>query len=133
MVGEPDEPPTDSGVNPLAAGLLLLAFVVMAGALLFMRFRRLSEPDGGLAYQGIVGLATRLGHGPHPAQTEYEYAGKLSEAIPSVRQEIYLVAGARVATAYGHRRIEVEHEGALRRAYARIRTALLRLSLRRRR
>ena len=81
----------------------------------------------------IVSLATRLGHGPHPAQTEYEYAGTLSDTIPSVRDEIYLVAGARVERVYAQRPVEGMLRGSLRRAYARVRTALLRLYLRRRR
>ena len=98
-----------------------------------MRLRRLSEVDGSVAYRGIVSLATRLGHGPHPAQTEYEYAGTLSDTIPSVRDDIYLVAGARVERVYAQRPVEGELRRSLRRAYARVRTALLRLALRWRR
>jgi transglutaminase-like putative cysteine protease len=109
------------------AGLLLL----VTFGLLFVRLRRLPGADSGLAYLGIVSLATRLGYGPHPTQTEFEYAGTLSESIPSVRDDLYLVADARVETAYGQRDIEASRVGGLRRAYARIRTALLRLSLRR--
>ena len=112
--------------------LLALLLTVVSGLLLF-RLRRLPEGDDGLAYRGIVSLASRLGYGPHPAQTEYEYAGALSETIPSVRDELFVVAEARVQAAYGQRRIDREGRSALRRAYARIRTALLRLSLRRKR
>ncbi|MEA2026814.1 MAG: transglutaminase domain-containing protein, partial [Chloroflexota bacterium] len=125
--------PTDDPVSALllGAGLVLLLSIGVAG-LLFFRFRRLSEVDGGVAYRGIVSLASRLGYGPHPSQTEYEYAGSLSETLPDVRDDLYLVADARVEKAYGQRQIEGQRRGALRRAYARIRTALLRLSLRRR-
>jgi hypothetical protein len=56
----------------------------------------------------------------------------LSEAIPTVRDELYVVADARVETAYGQRHLDAQRRGRLRGAYARIRTALLRLSLRRR-
>ena len=108
---------------------LLLSVI---GLLLLYRLRRLPAGDSGLAYRGIVSLATRLGYGPHPSQTEYEYAGTLSEAIPSVRDDLYLVADARVETAYGQRSLDRERRGLLRRAYSRIRTALLRLSLKRR-
>lgn len=111
------------------AGLLLL----VTFGLLFYRFRRLPRAEGGLAFRGIVSLATRLGLGPHPSQTEYEYAGSLSEAIPNVRDDLYLVAEARVESAYGQREIREDRRAGLRRAYARIRTALLRLSLRSRR
>jgi hypothetical protein len=80
-----------------------------------------------------VSLATRLGYGPHPSQTEYEYAGTLAETIPTVRDDLYLVTDARVQTAYSGRDPVDEQQGRLRGAYARIRTALLRLMLRRRR
>ena len=80
-----------------------------------------------------VSLATRLGLGPHPSQTEYEYAGTLSDVIPTVRDDLYLVADTRVETVYGQRTLDQGRRASLRRAYARIRTALLRLSLRRRR
>jgi len=111
------------------AGMLLLTTF----GLLFVRLRRLPKGEGGLAFRGIVSLATRLGYGPHPSQTEYEYASSLSETIPSVRDDLYLVADARVESAYGQREIGAERQVGLRRAYARIRTALLRLSLRLRR
>jgi len=111
------------------AGMLLLTTF----GLLFVRLRRLPKGEGGLAFRGIVSLATRLGYGPHPSQTEYEYASSLSETIPSVRDDLYLVADARVESAYGQREIGADRQVGLRRAYARIRTALLRLSLRLRR
>jgi hypothetical protein len=111
------------------AGMLLLTTF----GLLFVRLRRLPKGEGGLAFRGIVSLATRLGYGPHPSQTEYEYASSLSETIPSVRDDLYLVADARVESVYGQREIGAEQQVGLRRAYARIRTALLRLWLRWRR
>ena len=117
----------------LLVGGSLAVLLVLVGGILFIRFRRLGEADGSAAYRGIVSLATRLGRGPHPAQTELEYAEQLSESLPDVRGDIYLVAAARVETAYGRRRVEGEGRGALRRAYGRVRVALLRLSLRWRR
>ncbi len=129
----PDEtsPGSAGGMGgPLLVGGSLAVLLVLVSSILFLRFRRLGEPDGSVAYRGIVSLATRLGRGPNPAQTELEYAEQLSESLPSVRDDIYLVAGARVQSAYGRRRVESEGQGALRRAYGRVRTALLRLSLR---
>jgi hypothetical protein len=108
------------------------ALLVVVTLLLFVRFRRLPGADTGLAYRGIVSLATRLGLGPHPSQTEYEYASTLSEALPDVRDDLYLVAAIQVETAYGRRTLDRGRLDTLKRAYARIRTALLRLSLRRR-
>ncbi len=132
----PDEtsPGSAGGVGgALLVGGSLAVLLVLVGGILFIRFRRLGEVDGSAAYRGIVSLATRLGRGPHPAQTELEYAEQLSESLPDVRGDIYLVAAARVETAYGRRRVEGEGRGALRRAYGRVRVALLRLSLRWRR
>lgn len=134
LIDEPSEaPPADLGGSLLAAGVVAVLLITTIGALLFLRFRRLAEVDGSVAYRGIVGLATRLGYGPHPAQTEYEYAGTLARTLPSVSDDIYLVAGARVEKVYASRPVPGPGRDALRRAYARIRTALLRLSLRRRR
>ena len=114
------------------AGLAVLLTAVVSLLLLY-RLRRFPQGDDSLAYRGIVSLATRLGYGPHPSQTEYEYAGTLSDAIPTVRDDLYVVTDAQVQTTYGERDLSDERRGALRGAYARIRTALLRLSLRWRR
>lgn len=116
------------GTVSLAA---LLAAVVTV--LLMYRLRRLPEGDDSLAYRGIVSLATRLGYGPRPSQTEYEYARTLSEAIPTVRDDLYVVTDAQVQSTYGERELGQDRRTMLRSAYARIRTALLRLSLRWRR
>ena len=113
----------------LVAGLAGLVLLVLS-ALLLVRLRRLPEGDGDLAYGRIAGLATRLGYGPQPSQTEFEYAASLSDALPSVRHELYLVAHARVEKRYGLRDVDGERRAALRHAYARIRTALLRLGWR---
>ncbi len=120
----------DTGILVISISGLVALALALASVLLLFRLRRMPGADGGLAYSGIVSLATRLGYGPHPSQTEYEYAEALSEAIPSVRDDLHLVADARVETRYGRRHLDPQHIGALRRAYARIRTALLRLSLR---
>ena len=111
-------------------GLVTLALLLLFAALLF-RLRHLPSADGTLAYRGIVSLASRLGYGPHPSQTEYEYATSLSETLPSVRDDLYRVADARVESAYGQREPSGDGVAALRRSYAKIRTALLSLMLRR--
>ncbi len=131
-----DEPRTGTrgGRRYLLIGLgavMALVLAVMAALLLF-RLRRLPDGDGSLAYRGIVHLATRLGRGPHPAQTEYEYVDTLSETLPSVRDDLYLVAGARVESAYGRGTLDERSRERLRRAYARVRMALVRLLLPRR-
>ena len=130
--------PAPGDAGPLGPWLLpgagiLVAVLLLAGGLLLVRLRRLPGGDGALAWARIAGLAERLGHGPHPAQTEYEFAAQLSRALPSVRDDLYVVADARVEQRYGRRGVTRERQGALRRAYARIRTALLRLGWGRRR
>ena len=103
----------------------------MLGAITLAFVRRLPGGDPALAYRGVVGLASRFGHGPSPAQTEYEYARSLGEALPSVSQELELVTRVHVEAVYGQRGAAGEAVDGLRRAYARVRTALLRLMLRR--
>jgi transglutaminase-like putative cysteine protease len=122
--------PVENVVLVLAALLLLLAFVGIAA---LVRLRRLPAADSGLAYGRIVGLASRLGHGPHPAQTEYEYAASLGEALPTVREDLQVVTRVRVAQRYGHREVAHPERTTLRRAYARVRTALVRAFWRARR
>jgi hypothetical protein len=122
------------GADPLTVlGLTVVsaALVLVALGLSLARLRRLPVADGSLAFGRIVGLATRLGHGPHPSQTEYEFASSLGEALPAVREDLHLVAGARVEARYGRRRAPSIGAPALRRAYGRVRLALVRWALRR--
>jgi transglutaminase-like putative cysteine protease len=129
--------PGDGGLGggELVAAILVgggLALLLLAASIgiLYAWLRRLPGSDGGLAYTRIISLASRLGYGPHPAQTEYEYAASLSTTLPSVREELYAVARAHVEQRYGRRGVAAGQLPALRRAYARIRSALLRLGLR---
>ena len=103
----------------------------MVGALALAFVRRLPGGDPALAYRGIVRLASRLGHGPSLAQTELEYARSLGEALPSVSPELELVTRVHVEAVYGRRGAAGDVVEALGRAYARVRTALLRFLLRR--
>jgi transglutaminase-like putative cysteine protease len=144
----PSSPPTDGPRGALAAfidwivggpggGLWLLLIgaltfaVVMAVAAL--RLLRLPGRDPGLAYRGIVGLATRFGYGPHPSQTELEYAASLSERIPSANDDLYLVVNTQVENTYAETPADSAARKPLGLAYARIRTALVRMRLRRNR
>jgi transglutaminase-like putative cysteine protease len=111
-------------VGLAAVGLGLLGSAIIA-------LRRLPTLDPEAAYRGVVSLATRLGHGPSPSQTSNEYLGSLAEALPVVRHDLEVVAHARVESAYARRLGDADALAALRRAYARTRTALLRLILRR--
>jgi transglutaminase-like putative cysteine protease len=111
------------------AGLAGAALVAGGIALFFIR--RLPGGDATRAYPGIVGLARRLGHGPTPSQTELEYVQALGEALPSVGQELELVGKVHVEAVYGRRGAAADVGATVRDAYARARTALLRLLVRR--
>ena len=75
-------------------------------------------------------LARRFGLGPRPAQTVYEYAGMLGEAMPTVRPELAMVANAKVEVAYGRRALGEERLRAMRAASVRLRVQLLRMAVR---
>ncbi len=137
--GESSPPGTTAGAGTGAGpveGLLLVVVLVLLAALavaglVVRRLRHLPGEDPERAYRGVVSLASRLGHGPRASQTELEYAGSLSEWLPAVRDDLQLVARSRVESRYGPRRAASGERPALRDAYARARTALLRLLLRR--
>jgi hypothetical protein len=76
-------------------------------------------------------MAGRLGHPRRPTQTVYEYLGSLSDAVPTARPELQLVARSTVETTYGRRRLSPERLTALGEAQRRLRVALLRLAFRR--
>jgi hypothetical protein len=110
---------------------LLLAIVV--GAVAFIAWRRgpRGEVTPDRAYASLTRLASRLGFGPRPTQTVYEYAGVLSEVLPQSRPEIQTVAQAKVEVAYGRRMLGDDRMAALREAQRRLRVGLLRLLFRR--
>ncbi len=111
--------------------LLALATLVIVAASLGMwaRSRRLSNPPPDFAYRGMARLAGRLGYGPRPAETVYEYAGALGELVPDIRAELQVVADAKVRAAYAPQPA-LEGLAAVRAAYRRVRVSLLRLALR---
>ncbi|HEX2469548.1 MAG TPA: transglutaminase domain-containing protein [Candidatus Limnocylindrales bacterium] len=121
-----------SPVGLLIAMAILLAVVV--GAIMAVVYRRgprgmLSADD---AYGSVSRLAARLGFGPRPTQTVYEYAGALADELPMVRPELETVARAKVEVAYGARSLADDRLAALRAAHRRLRVQLLRLVARRR-
>ncbi len=118
---------------PLLPVLALLGLLTLLATLLLVRLRRLPDGDAGLAYLRIASLASRVGHGPERTQTEYEYAASLSETLPEVRDDLVRVAQARVESRYGRHTLSQGQWPSLRHAYARARTALLRLAWRGRR
>ncbi len=133
VLPEPVLPPppsaTDSGLGPIAlmgaiiAGLLALA--------VFAVYRRMPATEPELAYRGVTSLATRLGYGPRPSQTAYEFAAGLGELVPVAREDLHLIATAKVEATYGQRNAGDMMLRQLGVAYRRVRLGLLRLLMRR--
>jgi transglutaminase-like putative cysteine protease len=118
-------------VGSLIAVTMLLA-VIVGGAAFVVWQRGPRGPvtaDG--AYGSVTRLAARLGFGPRPDQTVYEYAGALADVIPVARPELETVARAKVEVAYGGRVLGEDRLHGLRDAQRRLRMSLLRLALRR--
>ena len=120
-------------VGLFIAMAVLLAVIV--GAVAAVAWRR--GPRGPIsaddAYGSVARLAARLGFGPRPTQTVYEYAGALADELPMVRPELETVARAKVEVVYGARSLPDERMAAIRDAHWRLRVQLLRLIPRRRR
>ncbi|HEY7599545.1 MAG TPA: transglutaminaseTgpA domain-containing protein [Candidatus Limnocylindrales bacterium] len=119
----PAQPSTDLSGPLVVLGLLLA--VLATAWLARQRFRPPSEPA--LAYATVARLATRLGHGPRPSQTAYEFAVQLGDVVPAVRSDMRIVAMAKVESAYGHKKLAGKQMLAVRQAVSRIRRGLLRL------
>ncbi|HSL75471.1 MAG TPA: transglutaminase domain-containing protein, partial [Candidatus Limnocylindrales bacterium] len=122
---------TDAPIGLLIGIAILLAVAV--GSLAAVAWRR--GPRGPIspddAYGSVARLASRLGFGPRPTQTVYEYAGVLGDELPMVRPELETVARAKVEVAYGGRLLTDDRLSALRHAHRRLRVQLLRLVARR--
>jgi transglutaminase-like putative cysteine protease len=121
-----------AGAGPFIIVALLLLGIV--GALGFVAWQRgprgPTTPDG--VYAGMARLAGRLGFGPRPTQTAYEYATALGDVLPNIRPELHTVAVAKVEVAYGRRTLDADRIRALRDSYRRLRVGMLRLLIRRR-
>jgi hypothetical protein len=83
------------------------------------------------AWGSLARLAARLGFGPRPSQTVYEYAGVLGDEVPAVRVEVTTLARAKVEVAYGNRDLGTDRLRRIAEAYHRLRLALIGLIVRR--
>jgi glucarate dehydratase len=78
----------------IAVAVLLLLIVAGIAFIAWQRGPRgPSTPEG--AYGTVVRIASRLGFGPRPDQTVYEYARALGAVLPGSRPELELVANAK--------------------------------------
>ncbi len=119
-------PGSGSGPSNMLPLVLLAALAVAAGALLYI-FRRVRLAGPEAAFDGVARLARRLGYGPRPAQTAYEYTESLAELVPVARGDLELIALAKVEARYGRREPSESVLDNLARAYRRVRFGLLRL------
>jgi transglutaminase-like putative cysteine protease len=125
----PPPPPPDNGWGGVIAVLAVIAGLVALAALAIVRRVPTTEPE--LAYRGVTKLATRLGYGPRPSQTAYEFAAGLGELVPVAQSDLALIATAKVEATYGRKNPEDKMRKSLGMAYRRVRLGLLRLMVRR--
>ena len=137
--GAEDEGPGGAGtgqfgrtsIGPfIAIGALLLAVVLIVAFLAWRRGPR-GATTADSAYGMVTRMAARLGFGPRPNQTVYEYAGVLGDVLPDVRPELQTVAHAKVESVYAREIMSSERIDRLRDAQRRLRMSLLRLAFRR--
>ena len=131
---EPPEPPpavvdTGGGWGPvLIVGAVLLGLFALA---VWTAVKRIPSTQPDVAYRGVARLAARLGYGPRPAQTVYEFASGLGELVPVAHDDLRLIATAKVEATYGRREPGESMLRNLGMAYRRARLGLLRLVMRR--
>jgi len=124
-------PPRTPGIGPIIVLVIPAVGVLLVLAVLGLR-RRLGRPvQPQIVYRTVATMAGRLGHPRRPTQTVYEYLGSLSDAVPTARPELQLVARSTVETTYGRHRLPPDRLAALGEAQRRLRVALLRLAFRR--
>ncbi len=122
--------PGTPGIGPVLVLGIPAVTALLAVAFVWLR-RRLARPvQPDIVFRTVAGMAGRLGHPRRPTQTVYEYLGSLSDAVPTARPELQLVARSTVETTYGRRRLPPDRLAALGRAQRRLRVALLRLAFR---
>ena len=125
-------PPPVAGVGGwgsiLAVGAVVMGLLALA---VWATLRRIPTTEPELAYRGVTRMATRLGYGPRPAQTAYEFAAGLAELVPVAQSDLKLIATAKVEATYGRRQPADTMRRTLGIAYRRVRLGLLRLLMRR--
>jgi hypothetical protein len=122
---------TGSGPGPFIAVAVILFIGVLALAYAAIRRSPTKPMHPDKAWGSLASLAARLGLGPRPSQTVYEYAGALGDEVPAVRVELTTLARAKVEVAYGKRDLGADRLRRIAEAYHRLRLALIGLILRR--
>jgi len=123
----PPPPGQDLSIVIALIGLLTFGLVLV----LLAAYRRVPSTEPELAFNAISRLATRLGYGPRPSQTTYEYADRLGTLVPAAREDLQVIAMAKVESTYARRQPQETILRSLGVAYRRARLGLLRLVVRR--
>jgi Transglutaminase-like superfamily/Domain of unknown function (DUF4129) len=119
------------GIGPFIAITVILVIGVLALAYAAIRRTPKQPMHPDKAWGSLARLAARLGIGPRPSQTVYEYAGVLADELPAARVELTTLARAKVEVAYGNRDLGADRLRRIAEAYHRLRLALIGLILRR--
>lgn len=128
----PSAPPPAPRNDALAPAIVVGSIGLLLALLAFWaRRRRLAPSEPELAYASISRMASRLGYGPRPYQTVYEFAAGLGELVPVARSDLQLIATAKVEATYGHRPPVDSVRRLIAAAYRRVQFGLLRLVIRR--
>jgi hypothetical protein len=129
----PDPPPVATASPETWSALIfgVLAVIVLGLLVTIAYLRRLPHTEPELAYSSVERLAARLGYASRPAQTAYEFTSGLAELVPVARDDLKLIATAKVEATYGRRQPGESLLRSLASAYRRVRLGLLRLLLRR--
>jgi transglutaminase-like putative cysteine protease len=122
---------TGTGVGPFIAIAVILMIGVAALAWVAIRRTPTKPMHPDRAWGSLARLAARLGLGPRPSQTVYEYAGALGDEVPAVRVELTTLARAKVEVAYGKRDLGADRLRRIAEAYHKLRLALIGLVVRR--
>jgi transglutaminase-like putative cysteine protease len=120
------------GAGPFAAIALILGIGIVLVALIAARRAPQRPMAADQAWGGLGRLAGRLGFGPRPQQTVYEYANALGDLIPAARTQVGTVARAKVEVAYGRHDLGVDRLRGVGEAYRRLRLAMIGFGVRRR-
>jgi transglutaminase-like putative cysteine protease len=127
-----DQAPGANGAGLTLPFVLVVLLLVSAAVVVFsVGLRRRGPMEAARAYDGLTRLATRLGHGPKPTQTVFEYTGGLARLVPAASSDLKMLAMAKVESAYARRTPSWALGHRLGLAYRRVRLNLLRLVLRR--
>ncbi len=128
---------TTPGTGGDDRGLMIVLAVVLGVLVLAAAFAAwVRGPRGELspdaAWRAMARSASRFGFSPRPTQTVYEYAAALGELVPGAREDLGVVATAKVETTYAGVRLGGARLDVLRAATRRLRVSLLALLFRRR-